>query len=294
MLYTEQERIVQHTIKFIENQLHQKLTASILAKQAGYSKFHFHRIFQKITGTSIAGYIRNRRLTQAARELISTDQRVIDIALKYHFGSQESFTRAFTKIYHMTPLQYRKLLRKLNEKGEINIMKQNQAPEGWIMTGDSPQNYETGIDQKIVHSGNRAAFLKSKNGNEPGFSTLMQQIKADHYKGERIQFSAFVKTQNVQTAGLWVRVDHSSGEVLAFDNMMNRPISGTNDWNHFSVVLDVPSKSDVIAFGILLSGEGQLWIDGCSFKIVDESVPVTETKTNEMLAEEPVNLNFEQ
>ncbi|BBP87551.1 hypothetical protein BsIDN1_11690 [Bacillus safensis] len=39
-----------------------------------------------------------------------------------------------------------------------------------------------------------------------------------------------------------MRIDHSSGEVLAFDNMMNRPITGTNGWNHFSIVLMFQSK----------------------------------------------------
>lgn len=150
------------------------------------------------------------------------------------------------------------------------------------------------MDNRIVHSGTNSAYLKSKDEKARGFATLMQQIKSDRYRGERLQFSAFVKSEDVKgSAGLWMRIDHSSGEVLAFDNMMNRPITGTNGWNHFSVVLDVPVKSEVIAFGILLHGQGQIWMDELSFKTVDESVPVTEQNAVDDLEDKPVNLNFE-
>ncbi|MGP4070337.1 hypothetical protein [Halobacillus sp. B29] len=170
----------------------------------------------------------------------------------------------------------------------------NKAPIGWVMTGDSPSDYETGLDDRILHTGNYSAYLSSKDEKARGFATLMQQIKSDRYRGERLRFSAFVKSMDVRrSAGLWMRIDHSSGDVLAFDNMMNRPIKGTNEWNHYSVVLDVPVKSEVIAFGMLLNGFGQIWMDDVSFEIVDESVPVTEQIPAEDLFDEPVNLNFE-
>lgn len=233
-------------------------------------------------------------MTQSARELITTDQRVIDIAITYQFNSQESFTRAFKKVYDMTPGDYRKLLRKLVSKGELILSTKDNAPNGWIMTGESPFDYETGLDNSVVHSGNYSAYLKSKDEKARSFATLMQQIKSDKYRGERVRFSAFVKSTDIkESAGLWMRVDHSSGEVLAFDNMMNRPIKGTNEWNHFSVVLDIPIKSEVIAFGVLLNGSGQIWMDKLGFEVVDDSVPVTEQSPTEGLSNEPVNLNFE-
>ncbi|WP_343272046.1 hypothetical protein [Lentibacillus songyuanensis] len=174
------------------------------------------------------------------------------------------------------------------------MVTKNEAPAGWLMTGETPSDYETGLDNTVVHSGNYAAYLRSKDEKARGFATLMQQIKSDRYRGERIQLSAFVKSMDVNgSAGLWMRIDHSSGEVLAFDNMMNRPIKGTNQWNHYSVVLDVPVKSDVISFGILLNGHGHIWMDELRFEMVDESVPVTQQDPAEGLSDEPVNLNFE-
>lgn len=294
MSYQDHEKAVQKSLNFIERHLTDKLQLHLLAEHAGYSRFHFHRIFRRIIGKSVVDYIRERRMTQSARDLITTDQRVIDIAMTYRFSSQESFTRAFKKVYGMTPGHYRKLLRKLISKGESIVSTKSNAPVGWIMTGESPFDYETGLDNRIVHSGNYSAYLRSKDEKARGFATLMQQIKSDRCRGERVRFSAFVKSMDVkETAGLWMRVDHSSGDVLAFDNMMNRPIKGTNEWNHFSVVLDIPVKSEVIAFGILLNGYGQIWMDELDFEIVDDSVPVTEQNSTGDLSNEPVNLNFE-
>lgn len=294
MSYQEHEKIIQRTLNFIEQRLTDNLQLNSLAKHAGYSRFHFHRIFKKTIGKSVVDYIRERRMAQAATDLITTDKRVIDIALHYRFGSQESFTRAFRKVYDITPGHYRKLLRKLIDKGESIMVGNSNAPFGWIMTGETPSDYETGLDNRIVHSGSYSAYLKSKDEGARGFATLMQQIKSVRYRGERLKFSAFVKSENVTgSAGLWMRIDHSSGEVLAFDNMMNRPIKGTNGWNHFNVVLDVPIKSEVIAFGTLLNGCGQIWMDELHFEIVDETVPVTEQNLTEDLSDEPINLNFE-
>ncbi|MEK3970080.1 helix-turn-helix domain-containing protein [Bacillus sp. FSL M7-0558] len=50
-------------------------------------------MFKKVIKKSVVDYIRERRMTQAAKYLIHMDQRAIDIALQYRFGSQESFTR---------------------------------------------------------------------------------------------------------------------------------------------------------------------------------------------------------
>lgn len=81
--------------------------------------------------------------------------------MTYQFKSQESFTRAFKKVYDVTPSEYRKLLKQLVSKGEFIVNKTSNTPNGWMMTGESPYDYETGLDNNIVHSGNYAAYLKS-------------------------------------------------------------------------------------------------------------------------------------
>jgi hypothetical protein len=67
--------------------------------------------------------------------------------------------------------------------------------------------------------------LKAKKPAIEGFGTLMQDFRANEYVGKRVRFSAFVKSQDLESwAGLWMRVDQGEGatpQVLAFDNMVD-------------------------------------------------------------------------
>ena len=90
---------VRKSIEYINNNLDKKIGLEDIAGRVFMSKFHFHRIFHAVTGKSVAEYIRERRLEEAAKELVNTDSKIVDIALKYQFSSQESFTKAFKRLY---------------------------------------------------------------------------------------------------------------------------------------------------------------------------------------------------
>jgi len=99
---------IKKSIEFIEDNLDKKIELEDLADKAFLSKFHFHRKFHSATGEPVAEYIRKKRLYKASEDLIYTDEKIIDIALKYHFGSQEAFTKAFKKLYGLPPREFRK------------------------------------------------------------------------------------------------------------------------------------------------------------------------------------------
>jgi hypothetical protein len=73
---------------------------------------------------------------------------------------------------------------------------------------------------------------------------------------------------------LWVRVD-GTDQTMSFDNMQNRPITGTTAWRRYSVVLDVPPNSETINFGILFFRTGRIWMANGTLTTVDKSVPTT-------------------
>ncbi len=102
-----QDRINRATA-YIEQNLNRDIKAVEVAKEAAYSLFHFHRIFLAATGNTLKAYIRMRQMTQAARTLIETDTRIIEIALDAGFDSQEAFTRAFKKAFGLPPGKYRR------------------------------------------------------------------------------------------------------------------------------------------------------------------------------------------
>ena len=101
-------RYILKSIYYIERHLTDALSISNVASEASYSMYHFHRLFQSVTGETPGSYIRKRRLTEAAGELVSSERAIIDIAMDYQFGSQEAFTRAFQKLFGISPGRFRK------------------------------------------------------------------------------------------------------------------------------------------------------------------------------------------
>src|ERR1700730_12309579 len=169
------------------------------------------------------------------------------------------------------------------------------APEGWYLAGSKPAEYESGLDAQALHDGHPSAYLKARKPAIDGFGTLMQDFRADQYLGKRVRLTASVKTEGVQEwAGLWMRVDKGSGTLpLAFDNMQSRPIKGTTDWQTYAVVLDVPRDATGIFFGVLLTGSGNVWLNGVKFEVVGADVHPT-GEIHSPRPDRPRNLAFEE
>lgn len=98
---------IKHCIAYIEANLTKKVYIEDVLKNTYYSYPHFHRLFIDIVGESITSYIRKRKLSCAAEELVKTDKPIIDIALDYNFSSQQTFNRAFTAYFGISPKKYR-------------------------------------------------------------------------------------------------------------------------------------------------------------------------------------------
>jgi len=90
-------------IAFIERNLGERLALADIARAAGYSAYHFSRLFLALSGDTVMGYVRKRRLTRAAEALLAGEDRLIDIALESGFESQAAFTRAFKRHFGVPP-----------------------------------------------------------------------------------------------------------------------------------------------------------------------------------------------
>jgi len=162
-------------LEFIEKHLCQPISVGDIAYAAGYSLFHFIRTFNKIVRHTPYDYLMRRRLSHAARLLLDTDDRVLDIALTCQFDSHEGFTRAFGRLFGMPPTMWRKnnfpdrrLLMPAFTKEDL-LFRQNPgfiAPElvtmnrmycvGW-MNFTEPDNLD--------RASNRQAFMKALSDN---------------------------------------------------------------------------------------------------------------------------------
>jgi len=181
----------------------------------------------------------------------------------------------------------------------------NPVPPGWALAGSNPAHYLVAVDHPDTGAGGVSASLTSRSGQADGFGTLMQQIKADKYRGKHVRFTARIKTRDVDgRATLWLRVD-GPGNVEVLDNMTapKRYLRGDNDWVEKSLVLDVPDGAVAISYGVGLHGNGKVWLDEVKLDSVDQNIPVTTTllpfegtegpAPAERLLPTPTNLGFD-
>ncbi len=139
-----------------------------------------------------------------------------------------------------------------------------RIPKGWGVSGDAPYKYEMGLDTTVTYE-NRPCVTIQAGPDPTEFGALCQTIKADSYHGKRLRFSAAVRSTEVENmAALFMRVAGAGDKMTAFDNMRDRPITGSNEWAHYSIVLDVAEDAENIVFGIFLSFTGQVLDGGCS------------------------------
>lgn len=95
------------SINYIEENLTGEISYEELSKIAGCSVYNFQRMFSYIADKPLSEYIRSRRLTMAAFDLLNSTERIIDIALKYGYESQDAFTRAFKNFHCVLPSSVR-------------------------------------------------------------------------------------------------------------------------------------------------------------------------------------------
>lgn len=100
-------KLINRVVDYIEENLNREIVLDELADLTGMSKSHLHLRISEVTGEKLIDYIKKRRLTKAAFELLDTKRPVIDIALDNGYSSQEAFTRAFKKVFSLTPKKYR-------------------------------------------------------------------------------------------------------------------------------------------------------------------------------------------
>lgn len=99
--------ILSKALEYIEDNLTGGITPEMCARECAYSLSSLQKMFRCAFNIGISDYISRRRLTMAARELIETDDTVLDIAVKYGYNSHEVFTRAFVRLWGITPGKFR-------------------------------------------------------------------------------------------------------------------------------------------------------------------------------------------
>lgn len=101
------DKCIEDTKEYIEQHLCDDIDAVELARRAGYSLYHFCRIFNDNMGVSLMRYIRNRRIEASGVE-IKNGAKVAEVAMKYKFETLSGYTRAYKRHFGKTPTDRKK------------------------------------------------------------------------------------------------------------------------------------------------------------------------------------------
>ncbi len=182
----------------------------------------------------------------------------------------------------------------------------DSIPKGWRGSIANLPEAAMGIDTTVKHSGKASGFVQCQPLLKSGFGSLMQSVAADDYRNKRVRLTVYVKTKDAELVQIFMSV-HSSDSAIAYGNSLNESIHENSDWTFCHVTLDIPENSRNIDFGVVLTGQGVVWVDDYKLEIVDESVPSDDRMVKGLTARrklpnsykpsqlnlKPMNLSFE-
>lgn len=96
-----------HVVEQVDAHLSEDIDVAALASEVGTTEYHLRRMFSSLAGMPLSEYIRRRRMTLAAADLLGTDD-LLEIAVRWGYGSTEAFTRAFRSVHHVSPSDVRR------------------------------------------------------------------------------------------------------------------------------------------------------------------------------------------
>lgn len=160
-------KAINQAIDYIESNLFEDITCEDIAEHIYLSSFHFQRTFSVLTEMTVGEYIRNRRLSLAGHELLTNQEKIIDVALKYGYQTPESFTKAFVRFHGITPSESRK---------EGSVLKSfNRLVIKITLEGGNSMDY------KIVNKEAFKVVVKSKVFRSETSSTEIPEFWTDYY-----------------------------------------------------------------------------------------------------------------
>lgn len=179
-------------INKIEDNLTNKIDYKELAKIIGTSSYTLQRIFVFLTGITLTEYIRKRRLSKAAEELLASRIKIIDLSLKYQYDSPVSFSNAFKKMHGVSPMALRKANTKIKtfpkiefkptietiHELEYRIVKLKKQTLYGITTGMIQMDNHEAI-QKLYHKAREEGIIdfmiKQAKGKELYYGTSVEK-----------------------------------------------------------------------------------------------------------------------
>ncbi|MFF3754935.1 effector binding domain-containing protein [Streptomyces sp. NPDC002018] len=155
-------------MEYIERNLDQRIEMSELARIAVTSEYHFRRMFSALAGIPLSEYIRRRRLTVAGAEVLGREHTLLDIAVRYGYGSGESFARAFRAVHGVGPGEARRTGATLSSQPRMSFR--------LIVEGSSSMRYRVVEKPAFRVVGRKARVPLVHEGMNPAIAAFVRSI----------------------------------------------------------------------------------------------------------------------
>lgn len=162
---------IQRAIDYVEDHIMEDIDYEEVAKRAYSSSFHFQRVFSILCDFTLGEYIRCRRLSLAGSELLSCDDKIIDIALKYGYDTPESFSRAFSRFHGIAPSQAKNNSAVLKSFSRLSVK--------LILNGGNTMDYRIETKQAFKLVMKKKQVSCNKELTAADISTFWQQCSMD-------------------------------------------------------------------------------------------------------------------
>ncbi|USX50326.1 AraC family transcriptional regulator [Lentzea sp. HUAS12] len=195
----------------IEDDLEGEVDVKVLARIAGTGEYHLRRMFSALAGIPLSEYIRRRRLTKAANEVLSGQGSLLDIAVKWGYGSNEAFARAFKAMHGIGPQEARASKKALQSQQILTfrlVVEGSTSMEYRVVEKDAFQVVGRGTRVPLVHLGMNPAIvefvkgigmpaldrMKALSDGEPGGMLALTSNQEGNQEGDMLDYFQGVVT----------------------------------------------------------------------------------------------------
>ncbi|MEU1948131.1 AraC family transcriptional regulator [Streptomyces sp. NPDC020125] len=155
-------------LEHIESHLDQRIETAELARIAVTSEYHFRRLFSALAGIPLSEYIRRRRLTIAGAEVLAGERTLLEIAVRYGYGSGEAFARAFRAMHGVGPGDARRAGAVLRSQPRMSFR--------LIVEGSSSMRYRVVEKERFHVVGKKVRVPLVHEGVNPGIAEFIRGI----------------------------------------------------------------------------------------------------------------------
>ncbi|MEN2421175.1 AraC family transcriptional regulator [Streptomyces rimosus] len=155
-------------LEHIESHLDRQIEVSQLARIAMTSEYHFRRMFSALAGVSLSEYVRRRRLTVAGAEVLAGERTLLEIAVRYGYGSGEAFARAFRAVHGVGPGEARRTGAALHSQPRMSFR--------LVIEGSSSMRYRVVEKEQFHVIGKKARVPLVHQGVNPAIADFIRGI----------------------------------------------------------------------------------------------------------------------